>query len=261
MQGDQLLMHMHIPKCAGQWLDDVFYRIFEHPQYRKNSKVRRKSAMLLLEDPKYKANIEAFSTKIEANSGVRVVSSQKFMHHFPDHLGGRRVQYITILREPGAQLLSFLRYAISGYGSFKEGFQSRLPEGLGDMSLEDAATKLITERPGLVTHFLPVRHLSATGNEAESMENLSKISFLGTVEKCELLAARILHWMDPAVPISSVLPSEPVNSTQVNTEENSRVRSLPVFQDYLSWDPVQISTRLWEHARQFEHAESGSPQR
>ncbi len=245
---------MHIPKCAGQWLDSVLYRILEQARGSGRFKTGSNAGVLMLEDPRFKANIEAFDREIESRRGVRVVSSQKFMHQFPPELGGRPVKYVCMLRDPGDQLLSFLRYSIEGYGTFKSGFQTKLPEGLGEMSLADAAAKLIRQRPGLVTHFLSIRHFSATQDQSEAVANLSKINFLGTVGRSEALVSRLCQWFDPALDVESVLPPERINGTTENEDAEFEARDLPEFREYLDWDAVRISRVLWQHAKEMECA-------
>ncbi len=249
MDDNPILIHMHIPKCAGQWLDAVLQRVLERTGRARLCNFGAAANVLYLEDPRFKGKVEVFAEEIQKRRGVRVISSQKFMHEFPETLGGRPVQYTCMLREPGEQLLSFLRYSIAGYGSFQEGFQTKLPEGLGDMSLKDAAIKLINERPGLVTHFLPIRHLSATQDQAEAFENLDKIHFVGTVDRSEELVSRLCHWFDPALCVESVLPEGRVNASPDERNENGEVRELAEFAEYLEWEPVKISRLLWERVR------------
>jgi hypothetical protein len=123
-----VLAHIHVPKCAGTSVRKVLEDDLGQSHlalYFGNS------TTFVYED----AQIAAFLRP----HAVTAFSSH-FMRRFPFELGNRRIHYVTFLREPVQQFISYITYAKKNYAAIQEPvLLSHLPPDMPNLSIRECA--------------------------------------------------------------------------------------------------------------------------
>jgi hypothetical protein len=109
-----LLAHIHIPKTGGESV----YHLLQH--------FDKGHVNLYVDNPLFVYSEPALTPTV-CDSAVRSVSSH-FVLTFPPYLAGRRMLYLTLLREPVQQFLSYLTFIRKIFRNLRdENHLARLP--------------------------------------------------------------------------------------------------------------------------------------
>lgn len=275
-----VLVHIHIPKCAGQWMEQVIFeicsRLAQHEiepdtwlrrlrwrVYRRvggpqPEAVPREHRFMQLEHKRYFGDIDAFERMLLERPWIRGLSSQKFRHTFPPELAGRPVHYVALLRDPEQQVLSFIRFARALYATAHPDFRGMLPPGLEEMDAVTATEMVLRPKyVDVVRRILPSSFFSRSLDESEAFAQLDAVRFLGTTGGSDALARRVVSWARPGEAYELFIPASRINRSEVNEEEDRLVRASPAFRAFLESREAQLSRRLFERAaeRELEAAE------
>jgi hypothetical protein len=143
-----LLVHVHIPKCAGTSFRSLLRMSFGerhcdyYPWNRTGSLTRDQLLQMVLDKPEM------------------VSLSSHFVRLFPPIIWDRFGLYVAFLRDPIQRFVSMLTFSKKGYHSFPDSQKRYLPANCADMSLRDIAAWMqdnlseADRRGQLVTNFL-----------------------------------------------------------------------------------------------------------
>ncbi|HZT30021.1 MAG TPA: methyltransferase [Bryobacteraceae bacterium] len=130
-----LLVHVHIPKCAGTSFRRLLYDSFGarhrdiYPEETVRPWTREEWLRLVLENPE---------TASFSSHSVRV---------FPPIAGDRRLLYVAFLRDPLRRYVSHLTYFQKQFQSLPEDLRARLPEDCAQLSQRELAAWLQANQP------------------------------------------------------------------------------------------------------------------
>jgi 2-polyprenyl-3-methyl-5-hydroxy-6-metoxy-1,4-benzoquinol methylase len=122
-----LLVHVHVPKTAGS----SFIRILE--QNYGSDYFRYVSP-----DPAESLTQENLIDLINSRPNLRAIAS----HHvrvFPDELAGKRLLYVTFLRDPAKLFLSLLKFTRRHFSNLSPEIRAGWPDDTPHLSLRDLA--------------------------------------------------------------------------------------------------------------------------
>ncbi len=127
MSGAPLLMHIHVPKCGGtsirRALDEILGPghlplYFEHTTFA-------------LDDSDLAEFVRPESIKALSSHSVR---------RFPRELGGRRMHYVTLLRDPVEQFISYITFTKKHYAAIRDPILLKhLPPEMPSLSVRECA--------------------------------------------------------------------------------------------------------------------------
>ena len=125
-----LMVHVHVPKCGGQsihkhlwdtWGDQRFFYL----------------------QPFHVSSTATVERWLSQHPEVDAISSHTFIRSHPKRLAGRTCLYVTTLRHPVRQLISFVRYVKQNYETFPQQFKKHLPEGASQIAPHDLARAMM----------------------------------------------------------------------------------------------------------------------
>jgi len=130
---DPVLAHIHVPKCAGTALRNFLIQHFGP------------SHLALYVPDTFHVYPEAELAGILADRSIRGFSSH-FVRTFPPRLAGRDLLYITFLRDPVDQFISYVTYVKKNYQYLQDdrSLIASLPPNLTAMSVRDIAQWILT---------------------------------------------------------------------------------------------------------------------
>jgi hypothetical protein len=143
-----VLAHIHVPKCAGTsfrlLLDDLFPA--EHLQlYFEPGSDRSLPTTFVYSDAQIARYLESSSIKAFSSHHVR---------RFPNPLVGRSIYYVSFLRNPLQQFISYLKFTRQVFGEITDPvLLSHLPPNMPQLSLRESARWLIGQRIGRFLNF------------------------------------------------------------------------------------------------------------
>ncbi|HEY0793627.1 MAG TPA: hypothetical protein VGD78_21380 [Chthoniobacterales bacterium] len=123
----RLIFHAHIPKTAGLAFRGLLEQNFPG-----------RFVSLQLAHPQQYCSVPEFEEYLRANPKADAVSTH-FLRIFPETLAGRKVLYLTFLRDPLGLTLSLFRFLRKSYPSLSDEQKRTLPQGIESMSLRDIA--------------------------------------------------------------------------------------------------------------------------
>ena len=151
-----VLAHIHVPKCAGtsfrRALDEVFHRGHLHLYFETGTERSLPTSFVY--------STEQISRLIESDN-VAAFSSH-FVRRFQATSAGRDLYYVTFLRQPVEQFLSYLSFTRCVFGHISDpDLLSHLPPRMPELSLRECARwllrhdtkKFINFRENYVTNF------------------------------------------------------------------------------------------------------------
>jgi len=146
--GAPVLAHIHVPKCAGTsfryLLNDVFPKGHLNLYFEPGTG-RSLPTTFVYSD----AEIAAFT----AADSVKAFSSH-FVRRFPGSLSGRPAYYVTFLRDPVRQFISYLGFTRQEFHNIVDpDLLSHLPPNMPELSLRDCARWLIQQNTDKFLNF------------------------------------------------------------------------------------------------------------
>lgn len=180
-----ILGHIHIPKCAGTTLRRILEESFG-PDYLQ----------IYVDDTFFvfpEQELERLLTP-----SARAFSSHS-VRTFPPKLAGREILYMTFLREPVKQFVSYLYHVRRNFATIADpGLRSCLPPNLPQLSMRDTADWIMSQprdinfRENYTVNFLArpaVGHLSEDEYRRVRLETvkemLDRFLFVGISEHLE----------------------------------------------------------------------------
>jgi hypothetical protein len=137
---EPVLAHIHVPKCAGTsfrlLLDDIFTDRHLH-LYSEPGTNRSLPTTFVYSEAQLGEFVEPSSTK---------ALSSHFIRRFPNVINGRPILYVTFLRDPVQQFISYLSYTRQVFRHIQDPeLLSHLPPNMADRSLRDCADWLLKQ--------------------------------------------------------------------------------------------------------------------
>src|SRR5215831_16761274 len=128
-----LIAHIHVPKTAG-----TSFRSMLENRFGSNH------GNLYVDDTFFvypETEVEAF---VAARPGLRSLSSH-FIRTYPPRIARREVLYVTFLRKPVEQFISYLTYTKKHHDKIPDpGLLECLPQGAAEMPLREIARWVLT---------------------------------------------------------------------------------------------------------------------
>jgi len=175
-----IIVHVHIPKAAGQAFEAFL---------KRNFKGRVK---LFYPEKPARAQWTRFKRDIYDGSDPLVFSSQSMGVYFPPLIGGRVPLYVSLFRHPYSMILSYIKYIKKKYDFLSAAHKAILPDNLKHMSVEESMHWHV-KNGGFFP--LPVLELTQGLGLATAKEIVSRFLFAGIVEEMDcsmrLLAEKI----------------------------------------------------------------------
>jgi len=182
-----ILIHIHIPKCGGSSFRSVLARQFGSHHLN------------LYVDDTHFVYPESYLADTVRNAQVSSISSH-FIRSFPPQLGGRPVHYVTFLRHPLDQFLSYRNYICKVFHDLRDAaLLEYLPARANELTSREFARWVLTESPqnapfreNFTTNFLArevFRRVSGDGADYRSSrlplakDALRKFLFVGLTEE------------------------------------------------------------------------------
>ena len=129
---DPVIAHIHVPKCAGTSFRNMLIGHFG-PAH-----------LALYADDTFFVYSEQELTRYLADRSIRAFSSH-FVRTFPPSIAGRDLVYVTFLRKPVDQFISYLTYVRKVFPAIQDpNLLSCLPPDLPSLSLREAAHWILT---------------------------------------------------------------------------------------------------------------------
>jgi hypothetical protein len=171
-----LIAHIHVSKTSGTSFRSMLEKRFGSDH-----------ANLNVDDPLFvypETEIEAF---VAARPGLCSLSSH-FIHTYPPRIAGREVLYVTFLRKPIEQFISYLTSTRKNQDkTLASGSLGCLPECAAEMPLCDIARWVLTH-PGvpfhenyLVNYFAKYHYASVAGNGDDTQYKAARLTIAKTV--------------------------------------------------------------------------------
>jgi hypothetical protein len=178
---EPILAHIHVPKCAGTSLRILLERHFGARYMR-----------LYVDDTYFVYGRESLRTYLRHDPNVRGFSSHH-VREFPRWLAGRRMLYMTFLRDPIEQFVSYMTHIQKHYaGITSKSLLEAVPPDAPRLTLREFARWLLTQESDVpfrqnhnVNFF--ARHSSPTAaNSLEAAKTaLEGFLFVGITERME----------------------------------------------------------------------------
>jgi hypothetical protein len=211
-----VLAHIHVPKCAGSSFRVLLERHF-------GSRHRR----LYVNDTYFVYGQDELRNCLLQDPGTRAFSS----HHvraFPRWLAGRKMLYVTFLRDPIQQFVSYMTHIKKHYlGITSESLLNAVPQDAPRLSLREFARWLLTQDrdiPFRENHNMNFFSGSAAGAgrlEAAKMA-LNDFFFVGITERMDESLRRLRSLAEAE---GLEFPAEPLSMENTSGE----------YRDDLSW--------------------------
>jgi hypothetical protein len=143
-----VLAHIHVPKCAGTsfrlLLDDLFPAGHLQLYFEPGSK-RTLSTTFVYSDAQIEGYLESNSVKAFSSHHVR---------RFPNALAGRPLYYVTFLRDPVQQFVSYLNFTRQVFRDITDPvLLSHLPPNMPELSLRESARWLVQQNTDKFLNF------------------------------------------------------------------------------------------------------------
>jgi hypothetical protein len=159
-----LIAHIHVPKTAG-----TSFRSMLEDQFGPDH------ANLYVDDTFFVYSDSEIESFVSARPRLRSLSSH-FIRTYPPRIAGREVLYVTFLRNPVEQFISYLTYTKKFHTKIPDqGLLSSLPERAWEMPLREIA-RWVLSHPGvpfnenyLVNYFAQhhYKHIAGAAGEQE----------------------------------------------------------------------------------------------
>jgi SAM-dependent methyltransferase len=167
---EPLLVHVHIPKAAGQAFEDFLSRNFP-------GRVR-----LFYPEKPAAAQWDLFKKEIQDDSSPLVFSSQSMNMYFPPLLGNRIPLYVSFFRHPFSMIFSYVKYIKKNFNKLSPAHRAILPDNLRSMSIEESV-KWHIRNGGFFP--LPVLELTKGLDVARTKDIVDRFFFTGIVEEMD----------------------------------------------------------------------------
>ncbi|MGA2132398.1 MAG: sulfotransferase family 2 domain-containing protein [Bryobacteraceae bacterium] len=182
-----VLAHIHVPKCAGTSLRAVLERYYG-PHYLR----------LYVDDTYFVYGLETLRNYLLRDPRIAGFSS----HHvrtFPRWLGGRRILYMTFLRDPIEQFVSYMTHIKKHYSRITaQNLLESVPPDAPKLSLREFARWLLTQEQDIpfrenhnVNFFARHSHPGAPDRLEAAKAALSEFFFVGITERMEESMAKL----------------------------------------------------------------------
>jgi hypothetical protein len=176
-----VIAHIHVPKCAGTSLRILFQRYF-----------KARHLPLYVDDTYFVYPLETLRSYLLRNPDLAGFSSHH-MRTFPRWLAGRRMLYITFLRDPLQQFVSYMTHVQKYYAQISApSLLDALPPDAPHLSLRDFARWLLTNDRDIpfrenhnVNFFARHNHPDAIERLHAAEAALSEFFFVGITERME----------------------------------------------------------------------------
>lgn len=132
---DPILAHIHVPKCGGTAIRNFLQDHFGQEHY----------LVLYVQDTFFVYSEHELATHLK-DRAIQGFSSH-YVRTFPERLAGRDVVYITFLRNPIDQFISYLTFVKKNYVGLQadEQLMSCLPPAFPLLSVREAARWILTQ--------------------------------------------------------------------------------------------------------------------
>lgn len=127
-----LLVHVHIPKCAGM----SFTRLLK-------ANYGNRHLDIYSPDPDYVFSADQLSRIVRANPGIVSMSSHS-IRVYPPLINGRPALYVCFLREPQEQFLSYVTYIKKHFKALSGPHRAVVPDGCDQRSIREIAEWLVS---------------------------------------------------------------------------------------------------------------------
>lgn len=210
-----VLFHVHIPKCAGSSFRSLLQKHFG-----------TRHLNLYVDDTDFLFSKEQLADAITTDDPISI--SSHFVRVFPPVIAGRRVHYVTFLRNPVAQFISYRNYICRAFPAIRHpNLLQYLPPRADKLSSREFARWMFTCSPqnapfreNYVTNFFAhsENDLAQRANQqvmsrldaAKSV--LDQFLFVGVVERMqesyakltEVVSANGVHLPQDLVPVENV---------------------------------------------------------
>jgi len=183
---DPLLVHVHVPKTAGQSLMNMLWNSFGerviHIDYATDPAGT---------GPAVAPDLDFVGEQLAAHPDAQAITSHCFRFEHPAVLAGRRALYTTFLRDPWEQSKSWIRYIKARATTFPVATRTflQLPDGVEDWPLTDIAQHLIDGSSGPADRraggfwFLPGRFFGCDGDPDALIRLLERFFLVGVFEE------------------------------------------------------------------------------
>jgi hypothetical protein len=218
MASAPMIGHIHIPKCAGTAFRRLLERYFG-PRHLS----------LYVDDTYYVYSNEDLARCFLEHSEVRAFSSHH-MQRFPPQLGGRDLYYVTFLRNPIQQFISYNTHVKKYYGAItSESLLQALPPEAPRLTSREFARWILTHdrkipfRENYTVNFFTRHALDAPADRLTAAKSfLGGFFFVGIAER-----------MDESIRRLQTLTKEaaldfPMNSITIENSSNE-------YRDDLTW--------------------------
>lgn len=176
-----ILAHIHVPKCAGTSLRVLLEKHYGTRYLR-----------LYVDDTYFVYSLETLRNYLLRDPQIAGFSS----HHvrtFPRWLAGRQVLYITFLRDPIEQFVSYMTHIQKHYSTITaQNLLEAVPPGAQQVSLREFARWLLTQERDIpfrenhnVNFFARHSHPAAADRLEAAKAALDEFFFVGITEKME----------------------------------------------------------------------------
>jgi len=165
-----LIVHVHIPKAAGQAFEDFLSRNFQG------------RVTLYYPEKPAGAQWDLFKEEIQNELSPLVFSSQSMNMYFPPILGNRLALYVSFFRHPFSMIFSYIKYIKKNYEKLSAAHKAILPENLQSMSIEESV-KWHIRNGGFFP--LPVLELTKGLGVKRTKEIVDRFLFTGIVEEMD----------------------------------------------------------------------------
>lgn len=130
-----VLFHVHIPKCAGSSFRSLLQKHF-----------RTRHLNLYVDDTHFLFSNEQLADAITTNDPISI--SSHFVRVFPRMIAGRRIHYVTFLRNPVAQFISYRNYICRAFQAIRHpNLLQCLPPQADKLSSREFARWVLTCSP------------------------------------------------------------------------------------------------------------------
>lgn len=167
-----LLAHVHIPKTGGLSVVNLLEKSFPGQAMHIDWNY----------SPGAVAELPYFQARLAERPNVQSVSSHLFRWAYPSVIGDRLMLYFTVIREPLAQIKSFIRFIKYNSTVFTPEARIYLPAYTKEMSLTEIADVVINNGRVMA---LPCFFLGNTPDAEPVIRRLKRFFFVGLFERLE----------------------------------------------------------------------------
>ncbi|HUE00992.1 MAG TPA: sulfotransferase family 2 domain-containing protein [Bryobacteraceae bacterium] len=242
-----VLAHIHVPKCAG-----TSFRVMQERYFGA------RHVGLYTDDTYF-----VYATEVLRGYLLQYPEMQGFSSHhvrrFPEWLGGRRILYITFLRDPVQQFVSYMTHIQKHYASIgSPSLREVVPPDAPRRTLREFARWLVTHdqdipfRENYTVNFFTRHNAPGTADRLEAAKaTLDQFFFVGISERMEesvgklreLLRAEGLEFPPGPVPIENTSAECRDDLSWINPEDevgSLLLRSLELDRQLYDWAVARL---------------------